>query len=307
MTGNRVLLTGATGFIGSHFAHHLINAGYKIIATKREQSDFSRVQDIRNEIIWINTNHENWDKKIIENRPDILIHTAWEGVKASDRNDWKLQSGNYDFSMHLFNLCIEGGVKKVIALGSQDEYGIYSGRINELYLPQPADAYGTAKLSTSHYMRIICQGKNIPWYWLRVFSVFGPDENPSWLLPQVIRSLTLNKPIALTPGEQSYDFMYISDFIQNVSLILNKSDNNSGIYNLGSGEAISIKALLSKLPKLLSVSENLLQFGKIPYRQVQSMHMESDSEKFRKEFGRIIARDIDSALNETVEYYKNRI
>jgi len=294
MSGNKkILLTGATGFIGSHIARRLVKSGFTVIATKREQSDLWRCKDFSNKIIWLNTNKENWQRTILRQNPEILIHAAWEGINTKDRDNWDLQKSNFEFSTNIFNTALYAGAKKIIALGSQAEYGIFSERITEQYLPRPADAYGATKLHTCNY-----------WYWLRVFSVFGPGENDSWLIPQVIKSLGDKRPIDLTEGKQFYDYMYINDFTENLMKIIDCKDNTtSDIYNFGSGSSIQLKELLIKLASILNVSGDLLKFGAIPYHSVQSMCMECNCAKFVSVFGKLYSTKLEQALKETVDYY----
>jgi nucleoside-diphosphate-sugar epimerase len=306
MIGNkRVLLTGASGFIGSHIATQLVESGFQVIATKRDHSDLKRCKNIHDSILWINTNDANWEQEVIQQNPEILIHTAWEGVKAEDRNNWDIQVKNFEFSSFFFKIAIESGVNKIITLGSQAEYGTISGGINEQFIPRPVDAYGAYKLHTCNYLRIMSQQHKINWYWLRVFSVFGPNDNELWLLPKVIKSLLKNEPINLTKCEQRYDYLYSKDFTFNLMKVVNSNSiESSGIYNFSSGTAIKLKDLLISLSKIIGVSEELLKFGAIPYRSIQSMHIEGDCTKFNSVFGNIEITNIEQALTQTVNYYK---
>jgi nucleoside-diphosphate-sugar epimerase len=308
MTGNKkILLTGATGFIGSHIAAQMLKLGHLVIATKRNNSNLHKCKEFSDQIIWINTDDENWDTKLAKLKPEIVIHAAWEGVKSEDRNNWDLQMANFKFTTKFFNASIEAGVKKIVSLGSQAEYGIFSERITEQYNPLPADAYGATKLHTCNYLRLLCQQKAIQWYWLRVFSVFGPGENDSWLLPQVMRSLRNGKAINLTKGEQKYDYMYINDFVRNLINIIDKNDStSSGVYNFCSGTSIKLKDFLFQLANILDVSSDLLRFGTLPYRCQQSMNMEGDCSKFISTFGNLYATNIEQSLTETIDFYKNK-
>lgn len=298
----KVLITGVNGFIGSHLTRQLSKEKFEVFATKRNNSNLIRCNDYAESIQWINTDQKDWDKKIRQIKPQILIHTAWGGVSAKDRNNWELQLSNFSFSKQLFDSVLFNNDCKIIVLGSQAEYGLYNERISEEYLPQPTDAYGAVKLLTLFYLQSMKKMVE-PWYWLRVFSVFGAGENSSWLIPQVIKNLKNNESIDLTGGEQWYDYLYIDDFVCNFMKIIVAERKNSGVYNFCSGEAIHLKKLLLLISKFCKVPENLLHFGAIPYRQNQSMFMEGNNTKFCKVFGTITTRSIEKAIQDYIENY----
>jgi len=299
----KVLITGANGFIGSHLTRQLVKEKFEVFATKRNNSNLIRCNDYAESIQWINTDQKDWTDKVKQIKPQILIHTAWDGVSVKDRNNWELQLLNFSFSKQLFGSVLFDNDCKIIVLGSQAEYGAYSGRISEDYLPQPADAYGSIKLLTLHYLQSI-EKEGEPWCWLRIFSVFGPGENQSWLIPQVIKHLTNNESIDLTKGEQSYDYLYIEDFVLNFMKLFYLENKKFGIYNFCSGKAIKIKELLVLIAKALGKSENLLNFGAIPYRQVQSMYMEGDNTKFCETFGKLSLKNVEQSIRDYIANIK---
>ena len=304
MSGNRrILVTGATGFIGSNIARKLLRDGYEIYATKRSSSSLDKCKDCFQQIRWINLDDKHWPGAVYDIHSSILIHAAWHGIKESERNNWDLQISNFQFSKVLFDIIVECGVEKIIALGSQAEYGVYDEPSIESMVTCPTDAYGAIKTLTSNYLKIICQSKSIPWYWLRVFSVFGPGENVNRLIPQVIMNLLKHQEIQLTEGKQKYDYLFIDDFLENISGIINSSRDFPGIYNICSGKPVEIKELLITLAEVIGVPTTLLKFGPLSYRKNQNMIITGNHRKFEEKFGQIKSRDLSKSLEETVKYY----
>ncbi|MEI8205085.1 MAG: NAD(P)-dependent oxidoreductase, partial [Bacteroidota bacterium] len=256
-----ILITGATGFIGSHIAHNLVESGHCVYATCRKESNFTKCLTFKSSVVWLNKDDKNWDLALDGIELDLLIHTAWGGVTASERNDWTLQLANFEFSKSMINLALRLNVKKIICLGSQAEYGLYDYKVTENHVPLPTDAYGAVKLLTLYYLQNIAPSQHIEWYWLRVFSILGENENESWLLSQVMKKLLAKEEIELTKGEQSYDYLYTSDFISALNQVIECKENFSGIYNICSGQPIRIKDLLLLLAQKLQVSPQLLHFG----------------------------------------------
>ena len=100
----RILITGISGFLGSQIAKQLILQGHELIALKRPSSVLWRCEDFLNKITWISIEDSNWLTIIIELHPQIIIHSAWSGVSATDRDDWEIQFSNIDFMLILSRL-----------------------------------------------------------------------------------------------------------------------------------------------------------------------------------------------------------
>jgi nucleoside-diphosphate-sugar epimerase len=148
-----ILLTGATGFIGSHIAKSLIKEGHTVYATCRNNSNYNKCNDLINKIQWLNQDKKDWEKELYNVQLDILIHAAWTGITSSERNDWFLQLSNFEYSKFVIDLSIRLGVKKIICLGSQAEYGLYDYKVTEEHTPMPTDSYGAIKLLTLYYLQ----------------------------------------------------------------------------------------------------------------------------------------------------------
>jgi len=304
----KILITGATGFIGSHIAKGLSDQGYEVFATHRTTSSFEKCLSYKDKIHWINTDNADWKEQIKAIKPNQLIHAAWGGIEAGDTNNWDIQIRNFWLSKEYFDLAKECGVKKVIALGSQAEYGAYGFPVNETTAPMPKDAYGAVKTLTANYLRNLFENTESQWYWIRIFSVFGEGENANWLMPTVITKLLKNELIPLTACEQQYNYLYVGDFINQILAVVSSTENKSGIYNLCHSESIALKDLLLQIADLIGVSQKLLQFGAVPYRSGQNMIIAGDNSKFRKYFPIDEARHIGltNGLIKTINYHKNR-
>jgi len=304
----KVVLTGATGFIGSSIAKSLLEKGYQVYATHRTSSSFEKCSNFIDKINWINTDFQDWKQKIKDINPDQLIHVAWGGIGAKDRNNWDIQIRNFWFSKELFDLAKECGIKKVIGIGSQAEYGVYEFPVNEETVPKPQDAYGATKTLTANYLRNLYEGSQTEWYWVRIFSVFGEGENSEWLMPTVISKLLRNESIHLTHCQQKYNYLYIGDFLSDFMAVVNCLQNRSGIYNLCNKDSIELKELLLQIADIMNISPELLEFGKIRYRDNQNMLIAGDNSKFRAIFlgGLTQSRDLRTGLLNTIDYFKNK-
>ncbi|HEY5535099.1 MAG TPA: NAD-dependent epimerase/dehydratase family protein [Ignavibacteria bacterium] len=300
-----ILLTGITGFLGANLLEAILAEDYTVIGLKRSTSDIWRIKEFLNDkrVKLIDIDKVPLDNIFAEEQHiNILIHSAWGGVQAEDRNSITKQLENFNYAARLYNLSIKAGVNKIISLGSQAEYGQYEGRVDEDYPCKPTDAYGMAKIFTSRLLQTLAEQSNTKWFWIRLFSLFGPKEDCKWLLPFAIYKMINNEDINLTKCEQRYDYLYVKDFCKGIILLLNSV--NSDIYNLSSNKSIQLKEILFLIKENLK-SESKLNFGALEYRNNQVMHMEGDSTKFYKKNNFANSPFIESLI-ETTNYYKNK-
>lgn len=305
MQKSTVLLSGATGFLGSHLAEYFSLNGHKVLALVRNSSDLTRVKEFRNDnLVLVNTDTDNHIKLLTEHRPSCFIHTAWQGVSVEGRNDPKVQNENIVLTRRLLFLAQTLKIKKVIALGSQAEYGNFHGRISEDAVCKPISAYGKAKLATLDMLRVFCEEHSMQWYWIRIFSVYGTREKKDWLIPSVIRSLLNGEAMDLTACEQRYDYLYAKDFWHAVMKVV-QANVGSGIFNLGSNTSIRLREMIEKI-KTMAGSSSVLNFGALPYRPDQVMHMEGDSTKFNAQFHFEAETSFEKNMEQLISYYRNQ-
>ena len=303
---NRILITGISGFLGSQIAKQLISQGHKIIATKRPSSNLWRCEDYANKVNWVNINEVNWQNKIIELHPEIIIHTAWSGVSANDRDDWDIQFSNIDFTLKLLQIAKQCKLKKFIGFGSQAEYGNFSGIVDENYPLKPNSAYGSSKIAVCQIIKCFCSINEINWYWIRLFSFFGELESNTWLIPTLINKISSLQKMDMTPGEQKYAYMYVGDLAKIIGKIV-EVDISSGIYNISSAKAISLLDLTNEILGIINPVESQINFGAIPYRPNQSMHIQGSISKLEKELGeKIVELDFNDSLSKVVNYKLNK-
>ncbi|WP_428231337.1 NAD-dependent epimerase/dehydratase family protein [Flavobacterium sp.] len=299
-----VLITGITGFLGSHIAENLISNNINVIGLKRENSDIWRCEEFKDKVVWVDIPSNGFLKSLTNYSFNIIIHAAWIGVEANDRDNWTEQTKNVAFFGELLEVAKILEVKKIIFLGSQAEYGIINSKISEDIETNALNAYAATKLACLEILKSFSSINNINWIWLRLFSVFGEKENSNWLIPSLINSMLNKNEMEFTLGEQKYAYLYVKDYAEIMKRIV-VNDIESGVYNISSTEIRTIRSLIENIKNIVN-PEFVLNFGALDYRSGQSMHMEGDMLKLSAQIGKIQFSNYDIALQNTLNYYLKR-
>ncbi|MBS7231932.1 NAD-dependent epimerase/dehydratase family protein [Flavobacterium psychroterrae] len=299
---HKVLITGVTGFLGSHIAEHLIANNIGVVGLKRKSSDIWRCNEFKENIEWVDIDDEGmFVNQLKKHSFDTIVHGAWIGVESHTRNNWGEQSKNISFFVTLLEIAKELDVKKIVFLGSQAEYGLINEKVNEDYPVNALNAYASTKLACLQIMETFCSLNNIDWVWLRLFSLFGEKENSNWLIPSLINSMLNEKEMDFTSGEQKYAYLYVKDYAEIMRKIVTMKID-SGIYNISSNQTITIKSLIENIKNHIN-PKFILNFGALNYRAGQSMHMEGDIKKISSQIGEIEFSNFEIALQNTLKHY----
>jgi UDP-glucose 4-epimerase len=301
----RMLITGATGFLGSYVLRRLVDTGSHDVAfLARPSADLWRIADVASRATRIPADLaqiEGARAAVTAFRPDAVIHLAWAGVGNKLRND-PAQIENLRATLAIIAVAHEAGARHFIGLGSQAEYGPCAGAIDEAAPTRPTTLYGVAKLATGIFAEHACTERGVRFAWVRLFSAFGPMDDPSWMISSLVLQLLARRRPALTLGEQRWDYVYATDAADAVMRIALDPEAR-GIFNLGSGQAHPIRYVAESIRNLVDPALPL-GFGEIPYRSDQVMHLEARVDRLRS-LGWSPAVSLERGLKETVAWYRD--
>lgn len=295
----RIFITGATGYLGYHFAKQALKQGHEILCLRRHSSKSLFDADIENRVLWV-TKDDNLQKNVFSFQPDILFHAAWGGVRGSGRDDREIQNENVVMSRELFSLY---PYKQIISIGSQAEYGYYSDSISEDHPLNPTMEYAKAKVQCCNEMKTYCEENNIEWQWIRIFTVFGQKQTGGLIKLAIEKCLNGEKSFDTTPGEQKYSYLYAEDFGNAICNMLGSKDK-SGIYNLSQPKCNKSNKEILEAVKTLTKSDIHINFGAIPYPEGQVMLMDGNVDKYEKAFGKVPYTDFKTALSNTINSFR---
>jgi len=279
----KVLITGASGFVGSYICKVFAEAGWDVSALVRTAGEPERLKALGIKVNVVVGNLEDYEKvDSILNfvKPAVIIHAAWGGVANYDRNEF-VQVSNIYTSSYLLKASIKNDVKRFIGIGSQAEYGPCEGIIKESQKELPTTLYGETKLATYKILKQICKGSEIQLDWVRIFSTYGPLDNEHWLIPSVYKKLLIKEEMKLTPGRQLWDYLYIEDAALAFLKIV-ENDGQGNLYNLGSGTAFELRDIIGVMTERLHLDSSFLKWGAIDYRLDQVMHLQADINNLRE-------------------------
>jgi UDP-glucose 4-epimerase len=300
----RAFVTGASGFIGASVVRQLLERGVQVAVLRRANSSSRRLNQCQSQLLSIDCEDgrvRSIAEAFKEFSPETVFHLGWGGVGSAFRNDARQQFDNLQFAVELAELSVESGVEHWIGAGSQAEYGPKNEPIRESDLPRPTTLYGAAKLSTALMTERISLLGGIKHSWLRIFSTYGPDDNPDWMLPTLIRALLNGERPALTAGDQLWDYLHVNDASR--AFVAVADAGVTGIFNLGSGVAVPLRNVIETIRDLIDPGLSL-GFGEVPYRPDQVMRLHADVKELRLATNWQPMIDLQSGLRELVNWHR---
>jgi nucleoside-diphosphate-sugar epimerase len=301
-TDLKILLTGATGFIGSNLLFDLLDEKHEVCLLIRKNSNLSRIS---NQIERCRVEYfDNID--ILNFKADIVLHLAWYGVSSRDRDNFDVQIENLSLLKGLLEYCKINKVQRFIGFGSQAEYGYYDGIVSEESPLRMENSYGVVKNLCQFYISNFCSANKISWNWLRLFSFYGINENNEWFLTWLISNILNEKAIEMTPGEQRYAYMHLDDLNYLIKKIFKSNNTMNKIYNISSQKDLSLKEIVLKCKSIIKPKKFNVEFGSKEYRKNQIMLMKGTMSKLFNDLDIVEFKEknFNTGLTELIHNFK---
>ena len=306
---SKILVTGGSGFIGSHLVKKLINEGHEVAITTKYDSVYENIRlynvwdDIK--VIECDLRYSDTISKINDFNPAVIFHlAAYNDVKGSfDNYNEALETNLIGTSNLLENL---KKYEQFIYISTSEVYGHQknSSLFVESMQPCPISPYSIGKYSGELYAQMHMSQLKKPIKILRPFNVFGESQSTKAVIPELIRTFLNNKVVKITKGKQTREFNYVGN---TVNLLIAASKEKSffkKIINISDGQEISIKELAKKIQKL-SESNSKLIVGGLPERKTEIHRMKASIKKMKSKISLKGLVNFDQGLKNTISWYRN--
>lgn len=279
----RVVLTGATGAIGSALIRELISHNVEVLVLCRCDS-LRNGNIINNELVkrkYCSLKDLSSLQNDTENDYDVFYHLAWEGTSGESRNDMHMQNRNVGYALDAVEVAKKFGCKIFVGAGSQAEYGRVEGVLKPDTPVFPETGYGMAKLCAGQMTREYSHKLGMKHIWMRILSVYGPNDGSQSMVASTISKLEHGETPKFTKGEQLWDYLYSGDAAEAFYLAGEKGIDGK-TYVLGSGTAKPLSEYIYDIRDIVAPKADI-GIGELPYSDRQVMHLQADISEINKD------------------------
>lgn len=273
----KVLVTGATGFIGNYVVEELLQRNYHVITssaneTKAKQKDWFTKTDYLPLDLKFLKESENYFRFF--GKPDIMIHLSWAGL-PNYKDNLHLKQNLPRHKMLLENM-IRNGLQNINITGTCFEYGMQEGKLSEAMQSLPQNSYAQAKNELRLFIEDLKKRYFFEYKWIRLFYMFGKGQDPKSLLSQLQQALdNQDSSFNMSGGLQTRDYLpveKVAEYIVDIAV----QTNISGVINCCSGIPVTVKQLVQQYLQSKNATIKL-NLGHYPYPDYEPMHFWGDN------------------------------
>ncbi len=273
----KVLVTGATGFIGNYVVEELLQRNYHVIAssaseaTAKQKNWFAKTDYLPLDLKFLKKS-ENYFRFF--GKPDIMIHLSWAGL-PNYKDNLHLEQNLPRHKMLLENM-IRNGLQDINITGTCFEYGMQEGKLSETMPSLPQNSYAQAKNELRLFIEDLKKSYFFEYKWIRLFYLFGKGQNPKSLLSQLQQALdNQDSSFNMSGGLQTRDYLpveKVAEYIVDIAV----QAKISGIINCCSGIPVTVKQLVQQYLQSRNATIKL-NLGYYPYPDYEPMHFWGDN------------------------------
>ena len=272
--GQRVLVLGASGFIGSRVSAVLAELGAEVIrggrAPRMDRPGPTRVE--------VDLTLPGTAAALLATwQPTVTFNLAGYGIDPRERDPGQAHRINAALPAEMAVACgalpqVRWSGLRLVHVGSALEYGTATGALAETTVPHPTTIYGQTKLAGTEAVAAACSSGQLAGATARLFTVYGPGEPPGRLLPTLRLAAQESGPVPLTMGEQRRDFTYVDDVVEGLLRLGSEASGGIGTVNLATGVLTPVREFIERAARVIGVDLERLQFGMLPTRPEEMRH-----------------------------------
>jgi dolichol-phosphate mannosyltransferase len=253
----RVLITGGTGFVGANLARRVLRDGHEIHLMVRPSRPFWRLDEIAADVRLHQADLEDREavrSVVSEVKPDWVFHLAAYGAYPTQTGFERMVATNLTGSVALLDACRESEVEAFVQTGSSSEYGYKDHRASEDELLQPNSHYAITKAAATHYCQFAARTTGLNAVTLRLYSVYGPYEEPARFIPTlIVHGLRGRLPPLVSPST-ARDFVYVEDAVDAMLRVAAAPPVERGtVLNVCSGSQTTLASAVAIARRLMQI------------------------------------------------------
>jgi nucleoside-diphosphate-sugar epimerase len=301
----KVLVTGATGFIGSQVVRALLAGGGSVRAVARAGASRERLSEVADRIEWAEADLFAGaipDRAALCSGLDLCVHAAWYAVPGKyleAPENVECVAG----SLALLEALVDAGVPRAVFVGTCFEYDFDHGWLSESTPVKPASLYAACKAATRLVAEQIARARDLSFCWVRPFYQYGPYENPRRLVPYVIDALLRGRVAEVTRGTQVRDYLHVADVGSAIAAAA--TSDLAGCVNIGSGVPVTVRDVVTTIASILGC-EDRVRFGARPDPLADPPFVCADRRRLTTATQWAPRFDLRSGLEDTIAWWRAR-
>jgi len=282
-----VLVTGASGFVGSNAVRRLLHEGRQVHVILRDESGLWRLQGLLERLVVHRADLRDAAAvraAVAAAAPRTVLHLATYGAYEAQADARRILETNVLGSYNLLEASLASNASLFVNAGSSSEYGYRDEAMRESDAPAPNSVYAVAKAAQTHLCSLLAKTSACAVVTFRLFSVYGPWEEPGRLFPTVIQRARAGLPLEMVSPETARDFIYIDDVLDALLGFERLAGIQGGVYNLGTGVESTMRDVVAAVQAAVG-SQSEVHWGAMKARKWDAAHWQADISKARAELG----------------------
>jgi len=303
----RAIITGATGFVGSNLARRLVRDGHEVHLLVRKQYDPWRIADFIQDVsvhVVDFSDAPTLESIVGRIRAEWIFHLATYGAYSHQRDLSLILKTNVNGTVNLLQACMKAGFETFINTGSSSEYGFKDHPPSEQEWLEPNSHYAVSKAFATMFCRNTARSEGVRVHTLRLYSVYGPFEEPIRFIPTIIVRGLRNELPPLVQPQIARDYVFVEDVVDAYLAVANVRDQDPGaVYNVGTGTQTTVAEVVDLARRSLGITEEP-NWGSMDNRMWDTGTWISDSRYIRTAVGWVSKHSFESGFLETIDWMR---
>jgi UDP-glucose 4-epimerase len=303
----KVLVTGGSGFIGSHLLDDLLRSGYKVVILDHSMGRQDRIKEYLTQVKVYYSDKDNLEEMFEKEKFDAIIHLATKYLKVHDgiTDVESIINVNVKFPATLVDLAVQNKVKYFINTGTFFEFAKSDKPLTEESPTEAYNLYSASKLAFAQFLKFYSEKYDLKVIDFKLFAPFGDKDNDK-LMALLVKTIESGAKLEFSGGEQSWNFTYVKDIAKAYICALKYFDKKPNKFldvNVGYDKSYSIREVAKMLEEIAGKKLNIA-WGANPYAKDEIFYANCDNTRLKRILGWAPSYDIKSGLKKTYDYFK---